>query len=93
MGSTVLYVRCARAFSLFTPWACQIQPRKLAVLFLWMPLIFPIAYWKRYFAHPDAELILARHARAAPGEMLELVNQLRTLLGKPHVATPDLDLM
>ena len=70
-----------------------IQPRKLAVLFLWLPLIFPVAYWKRYFARPDAELIFARHARAAPGEMLELVNELRTLLGQAHVATPDLDSM
>jgi 2-dehydropantoate 2-reductase len=70
-----------------------IQPRKLAVLFLWLPLIFPVAYWKRYFARPDAELIFARHARAGPGEMLELVNELRTLIGQAHAATPDLDSM
>ncbi len=70
-----------------------IQPRKLAVLFLWLPLFFPVAYWKRYLGQPDAELIFARHAHAAPGEMFELVSQLRTLFGQGHVATPDLDLL
>jgi 2-dehydropantoate 2-reductase len=55
----------------------RVEPGKLAVLFLLLPIAVPIAYWRRYLARPEAELIFARHAQAAPAEMLELVRQLQ----------------
>lgn len=54
-----------------------IEPRKLAFLFS-LPHRFPELYWRRYLSRPDAELIFARHARAAPDEMWELVEELHT---------------
>ena len=68
-----------------------IEPRKLAALFLWLPLPVPIAYWRRYLGRPEAELIFARHADAAVGEMLELVSELQKLMRDAPILTPDLD--
>jgi 2-dehydropantoate 2-reductase len=68
-----------------------IAPRKLAALFLWLPLPVPMAYWRRYLGRPEAELIFGRHAQGAVLEMLELVNELRMLLQDSRVSTPDLD--
>lgn len=56
--------------------AVSIEPGKLALLFA-LPSIFPEAYWARYLGRPAADLIFARHARSAPGEMLRLVEELR----------------
>ncbi len=30
-----------------------IEPRKLALLFVWLPLAIPVAYWRRYLARPE----------------------------------------
>jgi len=68
-----------------------IEPRKLAALFLWLPLPVPMAYWRAYLGRPEAELIFGRHAQGAVLEMLEIVNELRTLLRDSRLSTPDLD--
>jgi 2-dehydropantoate 2-reductase len=68
-----------------------IEPRKLDLLFLRLPLALPVAYWRRYLAQPAAELLFARHVRTAPAEMLELVRQMRKLIDHAsQVPTPDL---
>ena len=42
-----------------------IEPRKLAILFLWLPFAVPVTYWRRYLAQQEAELIFAQHVRSA----------------------------
>jgi 2-dehydropantoate 2-reductase len=84
-------VRAVRqAFQALRARGTPIEPRKLVVLFARLPLWVPIAYWRRYLARPEAELIFARHAEAAPGEMLELVRELQKLIPEARVLTPDL---
>jgi 2-dehydropantoate 2-reductase len=68
-----------------------IEPRKLAALFNWLPLLAPIAYWRRYFARSEAELIFGRHLQAAAEEMLELVNELRAQIRDASASTQGLD--
>lgn len=51
------------------------------------PLSAPIAYWRRYFARPAAELIFGRHLQAAAGEMLERLNELRAQMKDTPVST------
>jgi 2-dehydropantoate 2-reductase len=68
-----------------------IEPRKLAALFLWLPLLAPITYWRRYLARPEAEVIFGRRVQAAAGEKLELVNRLRAQIRNNPASTPHLD--
>ncbi len=91
-GGVVRLVRAVRqGFRALRARGVPIEPRKLAVLFLWLPLSVPVAYWRRYLARPAAELIFARHARAAPAEMRELVRQVRALIPGVETSAPDLD--
>ncbi len=70
--------------------AISIEPKKLALLFA-LPSIFPEGYWARYLARPAADLIFARHARSAPGEMLRLVEELRMIMPKEPQKRKDLE--
>ncbi len=67
-----------------------IEPGKLALLFA-LPAVIPELYWRRYLARPAAEVIFARHARAAPGEMWALVNELREILPPKRSRCADLE--
>jgi 2-dehydropantoate 2-reductase len=90
-GGVTRLVRAVRqGFRALGARGVPVEPRKLAVLFLWLPLRIPVAYWHHYFAQPAAELIFARHARAAPAEMLELVRQVRSAIQFTEVSAPDL---
>jgi 2-dehydropantoate 2-reductase len=67
-----------------------ITPIKIRVLFLWLPSILAVMYWKRYLGSERGDQTIARHARAAVDKMKELVNEWREL----HPAsgrTPALD--
>jgi 2-dehydropantoate 2-reductase len=66
-------------------------PLKLRALFLWFPPFVPVMYWKRYLGSERGELTIARHVRAAPDEMKELVNEWRDLQGRHPAKTPALD--
>ena len=68
-----------------------IEPRKLAILFLWLPFSVPVTYWRRYFAQQEAELIFAQHVRSAGGEMRELVLQVQPQLRGTGCSMPDLN--
>jgi 2-dehydropantoate 2-reductase len=65
-----------QGFSALSAAGVVIEPRKLALLFA-LPAVIPEFYWRRYLAHPAAELIFAAHARAARDEMRALVEELR----------------
>jgi 2-dehydropantoate 2-reductase len=69
-----------------------IEPRKLAVLFAF-PSVIPQLYWRRYLARPAAELFFAEHARAAPGEMLALIEELRAVLPPNPTERPNLEIL
>jgi 2-dehydropantoate 2-reductase len=68
-----------QGFSALSAASVVIEPRKLALLFA-LPAVIPESYWRRYLAHPAAELIFAEHARAAPDEMWALVKELRGIV-------------
>ena len=99
-SATVLALRrdCVRAlvrgirqgFSALTAAGVVIEPRKLALLFA-LPTVIPEFYWRRYLAHPAAELIFAGHARAAPDEMQALVEELREIVPADPRARAELE--
>jgi 2-dehydropantoate 2-reductase len=90
-GGIARLVRAVRqGFRALRTRGVPIAPVKLDLLFCWLPLPIPVAYWRRYLAQPAAELIFARHARAAPAEMLELVKQLSELVQISVASAPDL---
>jgi 2-dehydropantoate 2-reductase len=66
-------------------------PTNLRALYLRLPTMFAVAYWRRVFASPRGELWFAGHTRAAPDEMHALAGQLRIELRKTGHAMPDLD--
>ena len=68
-----------------------IEPRKLAILFLWLPFAVPVIYWRRYLAQQEAELIFAQHVRSAAREMRELVLQIQPQLRSTGCSMPDLN--
>jgi 2-dehydropantoate 2-reductase len=91
-GGVARLVRAVRqGFKTLRAQGVPVEPRKLALLFLWLPLAVPVAYWRHYLRQPAAELIFARHARAAPAEMLELVRQMREAFRITETSTPELD--
>lgn len=69
-----------------------IEPRKLALLFA-LPSVIPQLYWRRYLARPPAELFFAKHARAAPGEMFALIEELRAVLPPNPTERPSLEIL
>lgn len=72
-----LVIGIREGFAALSATGVAIEPKNLAFLFS-LPHWAPELYWRRYLSLPHAELIFARHARAAPDEMCELVEELRT---------------
>ena len=68
-----------------------IVPSNLKLMFLWMPHWFPVLYWRRALQSKLGEYSLAAHAMAAPGEVRQLVAEVRVLIGDTSVPTPALD--
>lgn len=68
-----------------------ITPFKLLVLFLWLPSIVAVMYWRGYLGSERGDQTIARHARAAVDEMKELVEELRDLDVAGAGRTPALD--
>ena len=71
-----LVIAIPEGFAVLSKAGVSIEPKKLALLFS-LPRWIPQLYWRRYLSAGDAELIFARHARAAPDEMWALVGELR----------------
>jgi 2-dehydropantoate 2-reductase len=66
-------------------------PTNLRILFLRLPAVFAVVYWRRVFAGPRGELWFGAHARAAPDEMRSLAQELQKALRRTGHPTPDLD--
>lgn len=67
-----------------------VTPFPLKVLFTWLPQIFAVHYWRRFFAAEMGDYVFGRHARAASAEMHEVANDCRILLEKSGVRAPAL---
>jgi 2-dehydropantoate 2-reductase len=67
-----------------------VTPFSLQVLFTWLPDVFVIGYWRRFFATEMADYIFGGHARAAAREMRDLASDCRSLLEKSGVEAPSL---
>lgn len=65
-------------------------PANLRTLYLRLPTAFAVGYWKRVMAGPRGELWFAAHTRAAPEEMSELAESLRTAVRRTGQPAPDL---
>ena len=68
-----------------------IVPFNLKLMFLWMPKWFPVLYWQRALQSKLGEYSLAAHAKAAPGEIRQLIAEVRTLIHDTSVSTPAMD--
>ena len=68
-----------------------IVPFNLKLMFLWMPHWFPVLYWRRALQGELGEYSLAAHAKAAAGEVRQLMAEVRALVGDTSVSTPALD--
>ena len=66
-------------------------PANLRWLYLRMPTVFAVRYWRRLFASPHGELWFGAHSRAAPEEMHALAHELRMAVQRAGVPTPNLD--
>lgn len=67
-----------------------VTPFPLKVLFVWLPQMFAIIYWRRFFASKMADYVFGRHARTASCEMREVASDCRALLDKSGVGAPAL---
>lgn len=90
VGTLVRGIR--QGFHALSEAGVTIEPKKLAWLFA-LPSIVPQFYWRRYLARPAADLIFARHARSAPGEMLKLVEELHEIAQFEPRRAPDLEVL
>jgi 2-dehydropantoate 2-reductase len=79
-----------QGFRALTKAGVSIEPRKLALLFA-LPSMVPQSYWRSYLVRPAADLIFARHAQAAAGEMLKLVEELRLTVRLAPGSAPELE--
>ena len=68
-----------------------IVPFNLKLMFLWMPKWFPVLYWQRTLKSQLGEVSLAAHATSAPGEIRQLIDEIRTLVRTTSVSTPAMD--
>ena len=68
-----------------------IVPFNLKLMFLWMPHWFPVLYWQRALQSKLGEYSLAAHAKAAPGEVRQLIAEVRVLIGDTSVSIQALD--
>jgi 2-dehydropantoate 2-reductase len=66
-------------------------PTNLAILYLWMPGQFAVAYWRHILASPRGELWFAGHTRAAAQEMTLLGDELLAAVHRTGRSAPDLD--
>ena len=65
-------------------------PANLRTLYLRLPAMFAVTYWKRVMSSPRGELWFAAHTRAAPEEMAELALSLRAAVERTGRPAPDL---
>ncbi len=66
-------------------------PTNLAILYLWMPRQFAVAYWRRVLASPRGELWFAGHTRGAVQEMTLLRDELIAAVHRTGRPAPELD--
>jgi 2-dehydropantoate 2-reductase len=78
-------------FNVLSVLAVPITPFNLHLMFSWMPRWFPILYWRRALTSKLGEVSLAAHANAAPGEIKQLIDEIRTLVRATSVPTPAMD--
>lgn len=78
-------------FNVLSVLAVPITPFNLHLMFGWMPRWFPILYWQRTLTSKLGEISLAAHANAAPFEIKQLIDEIRTLVRTTSVATPAMD--
>jgi len=73
--------------------ACSIPivPFNLKLMFLGMPQWFPVLYWQHALQSKLGEYSLAAHANAAPAEVRQLIDEIRTLVGDTSVSTLAMD--
>jgi 2-dehydropantoate 2-reductase len=88
---TLMVTAVAEGFRALQVQRIKVTPFKLRVLFLWLPPIVAMMYWKRYLDSARGECTMARHARVAVDEMKELANEWRVLQSRSPVKTPALD--
>ncbi len=87
-----LMVRAVReGFKVIHALNMPVMPLKLAVLFEWLPLVVPVAYWRSYLDSSTGDYFFARHARAAGDEMKQLTDEFRQLINVTSVPTPCLN--
>jgi 2-dehydropantoate 2-reductase len=79
-----------QGFSVVRALGRPVHPLALNVLFTWLPRLFAVYYWRRYFSQQTAEFVFARHARHASAEMRMLAMECRLLLGKTGNPAPAL---
>jgi 2-dehydropantoate 2-reductase len=68
-----------------------VTPRKLGIMFTWMPRRYPVGYWRRELQGELGDYSLAPHTRAAVGELREMVGEVRELANRTAVPTPAMD--
>lgn len=65
-------------------------PTNLRILYLRLPTVFAVSYWRRVLSGPRGELWFGAHTRAAPQEMTELAHSLRAAVDRTARPAPDL---
>jgi 2-dehydropantoate 2-reductase len=89
----VLMVRAIReGFDVLRALGVPIEPRQYRLLAA-LPEPLWILLMQRRLATPDADLLLARHARHARDEMRELALEFRALARRTNVPTPAIDML
>lgn len=77
-------------FNVVNKLGMAVTPLPLRILFMWMPQMFAVYYWHRFFSSEMADYVFGRHARKASQEMQMLANDCRTLIRQSEVETPAL---
>ena len=65
-------------------------PANLRTLYLGLPGVLAVGYWRRVLASPRGELWFAAHTRAAPEEMRALAEDLQAAVRRTGRPAPDL---
>jgi 2-dehydropantoate 2-reductase len=66
-------------------------PGNLIALYLRLPSMFAVGYWRRVMSGPRGELWFGAHSRAAPEEMRAMADELQEALRGRGRPTPELD--
>lgn len=86
-----LMVRATRqAFQALRSTGIAEIPANLRTLYLRLPAVFAVTYWRRVLAGPRGELWFAAHTRAAPEEMRALADDLQAAVRRTGRPAPDL---